>query len=145
MKKVLIAACCFFLISTFTGCINIFEDLIINANGGGHFVRKVDLSEMMDMMKSLKDADGKDSNAAKKEETGPDESDGLSKSMKDDEEALKGIKGISNVRRVEDTVKQIYTLEFDFVNDAALNEAINKTGEKKVKADPIYTITMATK
>src|SRR5262245_55059688 len=121
MKKLILILSGVFLISTLTGCIEFFEELIVNNNSSGHYFRKLDMSEMMDAMKSFKGLE--DSTKAKeKEEEDPA---AMGKAMIEDANRLKEIKGVSNVKITEDTVKAIFTLEFDFENDVALNKALN--------------------
>ena len=101
------------------------------------------MSEMMEMMKSLKDidkgskSDEKESDEKESDDTDPDS---FGQAMIEDVEILKTVKGITNVTSTSDTIKGIYSLEFDFENDAALNDALNKTGDKKEKAENVYSI-----
>ncbi|HEX7844713.1 MAG TPA: hypothetical protein VF476_02870 [Chitinophagaceae bacterium] len=143
MKKIAIVACGFFLLSTLTGCIDFFEELIVNEKGGGHFVRKLDMSEMMEMTKTLSQT-AKDSSSVKAEAEGPsdqEQADDMGRSMLEDAEAIKKVNGISNVKVTQDTINSIYAIEFDFNNDVALNNALNESGSKKPKADNIYSIS----
>ena len=139
MKKIFLIIGGFLFLSAFSGCINFFEELIVNEKGGGHFLRKLDMSEMAEMMKSFKEM-AKDSSIDMGKEETP-KLDDLSNTILDAAEAIKKIEGISNVRTTQDTIKQIFTLEFDFKNDKALNNALNESlSEKKEKAATIYTI-----
>lgn len=144
MKKILIAVCGFFLLSTLTGCLTFIEDLLVKENGSGHFRRTLDMSEMVDMMKSFKDMMPKDSGNNKSEDDMPNMND--PKKFFEEQEALKKVDGISNVTSSSDTVKQIFILEFDYKNDVALNKALNEMLGENKKATPerVYTITNKT-
>ncbi len=139
MKKLLLCSCGFVLLTTFTGCISFFEDLIFNKNGTGHFSRKLDMSEMMEMMQGLKELAKDSGNTESTEEEGMPEPNEMAKGMTEDAEEIKKIAGISNVKTTEDTAKHIYTLEFDFANESALNQALNQSEKKKDKPENVFS------
>jgi hypothetical protein len=139
MKKIILGFCGFLLLTSFTGCIEIFEDIIFDKNGGGHVQQKMDMSQMADMMASLKgmDKDKKD-NKAEPEAESPD--GGAAKNMVGAWELLKNIEGITNVNIVQDTIKMIYTVDYDFANETALNKALSKKEDDKGKPEVTYAI-----
>jgi hypothetical protein len=140
MKKIIVAICGFVVLSSLTSCIDIIEQLIVNNKGGGHFSRTIDMSKMAEMMESLKsmDKDSKD-----KEEKSEDSPGSIGQDILKSVEDLKKIKGISNVTTKQDTIKQIYTIELDFENDVALNNAFHKLLEQDEdkKVESIFTIS----
>jgi hypothetical protein len=138
MKKVILSLFAFLLVSTFTGCIDIFETIVFADNGGGHVQQKIDMSQMAAMMESLKgkDKDKKEGESEKEEES----PSATGEEMAKDWERLKEIEGITNVRIQQDTVKMIYTVDYDFANESALNKAMSKNDEGTAKQKDLYSI-----
>lgn len=138
MKKVILSLFVFLLVSTFTGCIDIFETIVFADNGGGHMQQKMDMSKMAEMMESLKamDKDKKEDKAEKEEES----PGATGQEMVKDWERLKEIEGITNVRIHQDTIKMIYTVDYDFANETALNKALSKKDESTTKQKDLYSI-----
>lgn len=137
MKKFILGIFGFFLLTTFTGCVEIFENIIFDKNGGGHVHHKIDMSQVAAMMESLKGMDnGKKEDKSEQEAESPD---GAVKGMVEGWENLKEIDGITNVTIVQDTAIMTYIVDYDFANEAALNKALRKK-EGDVKAKETYTI-----
>jgi len=138
MKKVILSLFGFLLVSTFTGCIEIFETIVFADNGGGHVQQKIDMSQMAAMMESLKgmDKDKKEGEVEKKEENPGAAGEEMVKGW----EELKEIEGITNVSIYQDTVQMIYIVDYDFANESALNKAMSKREQSSTKQKDLYTI-----
>ena len=138
MKKIVICICSFFLLITFTGCIEIFENIIFDKKGGGYVQLKLDMSQMAAMMESMKGmGDGiKEDKSVSKE----DDPSTTGKQMTSDWERFKEIEGITNVNIMQDTVGMIYTVDYDFVNEVALNKALTTKGDNSDKGKKKYAI-----
>jgi hypothetical protein len=138
MKKIILGICGFFLLTSFTGCIEIFENIIFDKNGGGHVQQKIDMSQMAAMMESLKgmDKDKKEGESEKKEENPGAAGEEMVKGW----EQLKEIEGITNVRIMQDTAQMIYIVDYDFANETALNKAMTKKEEGTAKQKDLYSI-----
>ncbi len=94
----------------FTGCITIEENYTFKKNGSGTMEYVVDLSELGELMDSMKDMGGEKSSSDKLE-------------LGQNADALKGIAGISGVKTSEKNwVKRI---SFKFKDLTALNAALN--------------------
>lgn len=129
MKKLLIAFFSFFLLSTFTGCIEIIEELTVAKNGSGNFKKIYDMSEVMGMMDNLKGIQNSDSAATEEQEN-------MMAPLVKQWDAIRNMEGVSNVKI--DTAKGVFTLNFDFKNTKALNEALATENKDKPTGD-IYT------
>lgn len=112
MKKIISTICGFLLICVFNSCVDIYETIVFFKGGAGHAQQKMDMSAMKEMLNSL--------SSSEKENTAS-----TGKSVATSWERLKKINGISNVKIVQDTAKEIYIVDFDFVNATVLNEALN--------------------
>ncbi len=102
------------LVLLFAGCITIEENYTFKKDGSGTMEYVIDLSTFAELMKSmegLSEGKGKD---------GLGEMD-----MKDEMQAIKGIKGISKVKVKEEKDGYIQRLSFRFADVNALNEALN--------------------
>lgn len=126
----------FFIIISLTGCIEIFEDLTLEKDGSGHFREKVDMSgaaSMINMLKASSDSSGENGEAAQNND--------LSQAFMEKWEKLKGMPGIENVRIVRDTSNYQYSVEFDFDNGTALNDAVKKMQGKEESEESVFKIS----
>lgn len=111
IKQLALSISCIVLL---TGCITIEETYSLKKNGSGSYTFKVDMSEMMAMMKAMGGLD-------KMNAEGTNPSDDIQ--FDDEIKKLKEIKGITNVQSVQDKDGGIFSLSFDFVNLDALQKA----------------------
>jgi len=58
LKNILIIALAVFSMTTFTGCIDIIEEVFLNKNGSGKYTMRMDMSGMMSMIKMMSEMDG---------------------------------------------------------------------------------------
>jgi len=58
LKNILIIALAMFSMTTFTGCIDIIEEVFLNKNGSGKYTMRMDMSGMMSMIKMMSEMDG---------------------------------------------------------------------------------------
>lgn len=93
-------------------CITFEENYYLKTDGSGSFEFKVDMSQLMSMMKAFQGA-GQDS--------GLNAVDGVD--FKKEVEKLKAIQGITNVKVVEDKEDGLFSMSFDFSDYEALNKA----------------------
>lgn len=149
---------------TFTGCLNILEEVFFKKDGGGSYSMIMDMSEMksmMDMFKNMappkedapaKEGEEKDMNtedvktqenltiktdedgAAAEEENPADMSKMGEQLTGGVAKSLKGVSGISNVVEINDTAAFKFGYTFDFVNVEALNKAIKIINKEKYDA-----------
>lgn len=136
MTKLLRTLCGIFIAISLTGCIEIFEDITLEENGSGHFREKVDMSGaagMINMIKAASDSSGENGEAAQNND--------MSQAFMEKWEKLKGMPGIENVRIVRDPDSHQYSVDFDFNNGTALNEAIKKMQGKEGSEEVVYKIS----
>lgn len=102
----------------FTSCIEIEENYTIKKNGSGSYEFKVDMTQMMEMMKAMGGPEG----------MGEEVKD-PSKDVSFDEELkeLEKVEGISNIQSVKDQKNGIVSFSFDFESLSALNNARKNT------------------
>ena len=122
MKKivqqfVLILFSSIFLVS----CITLEENYFLKKDGSGTFEFKVDMSQLMGMMKAFE--------GMGQEQENPSEELDFKKEVK----KLEQMKGISNVKVMEDKEGGFFSMSFDFADFESLNkahhEALDSTGE----------------
>jgi hypothetical protein len=124
--KVLIFLC---LISAviLNGCIEITEEMTVNANGSGTVTLTIDIGALG------ASANGNNSQV--------DMSilDKIKKLPEDAPAILGKVDGISNIRAVNNSKSGIYSVGFDFINSKALNKAIySMAGQKKKAVMPSF-------
>jgi len=78
LKNILIIALAMVSITTFTGCIDIIEEVFLNKNGSGKYTMRMDMSGMMGMIKMMSEmgemmpGDEEDTEESEKEDAGLD-------------------------------------------------------------------------
>ena len=107
-KLILIVASSTLLVS----CITFEENYYLKKDGSGSFEFKVDMSQLMGMMKAFEGM----------EQEGDDKASEAIDFNKEVEK-LKTIKGISNVKVIEDEEQGMFSMSFDFKDYEALNKA----------------------
>lgn len=116
-QLVLLVASSILLVS----CITFEENYYLKKDGSGSFEFKVDMSQLMDMMKAFEGMEQEG------DEKVPETID-----FNKEVEKLEAIKGITNVKVVEDEENGMFSMSFDFKDYEALNkahhEALDSTG-----------------
>jgi hypothetical protein len=117
MNKLFLLLISLVCIVGFVGCLDITEELSMQADGSGHYVNTIDavkMSEQMSMFASM-DSTG---------EMIPKMKNQMDSSFLANGNVAQKISGISNYKL--DTSKAwVYVISFDFKNVAALNKAVN--------------------
>ncbi|HNL07018.1 MAG TPA: hypothetical protein PKH93_05540 [Chitinophagales bacterium] len=117
MRRLLYTAFLALVLTSFSACFTMTEEVTLRSNGSGSFARTVDMSQLLGMMSMFMPDSLKDS---------------LDFSKMDFNEMTArfvGLNGISNVKSDYDK-SGIITLSFDFKNLTALNSAITKGTQK---------------
>lgn len=106
---------------TLVSCITFEENYYLKKDGSGSFEFKVDMSQLVGMMKAFEGMD-----------QGGDEKATEAIDFNKEVDKLKAIKGITNVQVLEDEEKGLFSMSFDFKDYEALNkahhEALDSTG-----------------
>lgn len=114
-------AICFSCVTLLTGCITIEETYSLKKDGSGSYAFKVNMSEMMTMMKAMGGLD-------KMNEEGSNPADDIK--LDEGIEQLKKINGITNVQNIQDKETGIFAISFDFANLEALQQAKASSSEE---------------
>ncbi|MFA0962638.1 hypothetical protein AB9P05_12625 [Roseivirga sp. BDSF3-8] len=115
----------------FTGCFELEEKAHFNRDGSGTYQFTVDLGRLksfIDMMDAMSE-ESEDAKSSPKEEI----KDGFNETN----EKLSRIRGISNIKPIEDEENFHFGLSFDFKDIDALNKAMNATFDIKKDGEPV--------
>ncbi len=58
LKNILLIALAMFSLTTFTGCVDIIEEMFLNKDGSGKYTMRMDMSGMMSMIKMMSEMEG---------------------------------------------------------------------------------------
>ncbi len=118
VQKILLTV---FISATLVSCITFEESYYLKKDGSGSFEFKVDMSQLITMMKAFEGME---------EQTDEKATDAID--FDKEVEKLKAIEGITNVKVMEDEEKGLFSMSFDFKDYEALNkahhEALDSTG-----------------
>ncbi|WNJ17777.1 hypothetical protein [Pontibacter sp. G13] len=126
------ALACAILAFATVGCLDIEEEITLNADGSGKYQMAIDFSQMTAMIKSLSEGelDGEDSNPMIQ---------AMDSTMEAESEKLRNMEGISNIAyRIVD--EKTY-MSYEFASIDALNNAMAKSQEEQGGGEafePIY-------
>lgn len=130
MKKVFNLTVLLFIISVFTGCIEIVEEITFNKDGSGKVTYSLDMTHFYDYDTSMsdKEKEKKYMHGLKK----------LKRNNKERIDTLSNIEGIFNVRDKTDYDVFKPVIYFEFKNVEALNKGLNEM-DVKINDQQIYT------
>lgn len=111
-----------------SGCLNIFEEITLKKNGSGHYEMRIDMSQMKEMMAMLKGMSAADSTGEGEDPGG--QLDQMGAAFTSLADAVKDVRGLSNVMAISDTATFEFGYKFDFADVDALNRAVKKIAEQ---------------
>lgn len=105
-----------------SSCFEIIEEIHYKKNGSGSFKFYMDLSQMKELMASMGE-----------EESEPSD---MGQDFADDVERIQDIKGLTNVKQINDEENYYFGLSFDFNNLESLNKGLSEVfkGEEEEEA-----------
>lgn len=136
MHKIITVLSAFLFLSVFTGCIEVIEELTVTKDGKGHYRKTMDMSQLLSMKEMLGGAakEGTDSTT----NSGTENSDNPAESIAKEWYAIKNMEGLSNV--TIDTAGYVFTLNYDFESETALNKAIAAESKDSPQAN-VYNLS----
>ncbi len=117
--------------SVLTGCLHIEEEVTFNNKGNGKYAMVIDMSEVKSMMEMFKGMAEDSTGGGEMPDLSDTDMGDIGKELSGVTNSLSGIKGISNVREVNDTAQFRFGYSFEFTDIAALNSALRVINKEK--------------